>query len=373
MKGFLFTLFCCARLFVNAQLVFSNREIELGTIPEAYEIRGNVVVRNTLSSKIFLLRADAETGVKIYTSKKTLAPGDTCLLVISFLPETKGRFQKSIRLVSSDQAEPHQLSLSGYLSKVKSDDKTACYYFGEQRRTNVTANGNPIITGTNTVARDNSNKMPDQKQEDLPPSFDLPKKDPETKDSQQLPINEFKPNNVLFLVDVSGSMKDSLKLPLMKRALHTLIDAVREVDRMTFVTYADTVKIIKEGVSGSEKKVLHDLVDALKTHGLTKGNKAILFSQVLAQKYYIRGGNNQILLATDGKFSFSEKNFASWNAQQGDKRIVLSTVAFGDDKSALKNLKEIAVRGEGSFIHIRKRHGSEDKLLEELKKRSRIQ
>ena len=190
-------------------------------------------------------------------------------------------------------------------------------------------------------------------------------------DTNELSLIEYKPNNILFLVDVSSSMKDSLKLPLMKVALHTLIDAVREVDVITLVTYADSVKIIKEGVKGSDKKELHKLVDELKAKGLTKGNKAILFSQQLAQKHFIPEGNNQIIMATDGKFRFYSEDYSLWNQKQLDKKIVLSTVAFGIDKEAMKNLKEIAEKGEGSYIHIKKRHGSEDKLLEEIKSRSK--
>jgi Ca-activated chloride channel family protein len=166
-------------------------------------------------------------------------------------------------------------------------------------------------------------------------------------------------------------MKDSLKLPLMKLALHTLIDAVREVDVITLVTYADSVKIIKEAIKGSNKEELHKVVDGLKAKGLTKGNKAILFSQQLAQKHFIVEGNNQIIMATDGKFRFYSEDQNTWTQKQLNKKIVLTTVAFGSDRDAIKNLKEISEKGEGSFIHIKKRHGSEDKLLLEIKMRSK--
>ncbi|MES2679167.1 MAG: VWA domain-containing protein [Bacteroidota bacterium] len=363
----------------EAQIRFSEKEINLATIPEAYEIRGDVILTNASAAKIYLLRADAEKGVKIYTSKKTLLPADTCLLVISFIPSEKGRFNKTIKLVASDQDKPYELNLSGNLLKVKADDKTACYYFGNRRNNSIALKEGPVVINAPAEKRDNSNKMPDPSAEPLQqPATTNPGRQPDETPKSKVSENElsraeFKPNNILFLVDVSGSMKDSLKLPLMKSALHTLIDVVRDVDRMTFVTYADSVKVIKEGLSGADKKTLHELVDGLKAHGLTKGNKAILFSQLLAQKYYIRGGNNQILLATDGKFNFSNDNFKTWTERQQDKKIIISTVAFGDDKTAMKNLKEIAERGQGSFIHIKKRNGSHEKLLNEMKERSKIQ
>ncbi len=367
-----FVCFCA-----EAQIRFSEKEINLGTIPEACEIRGDVILTNTSSSKIYLLRADAEKGVKIYTSKKTLLPADTCLLVISFIPSVKGRFNKSIKLVSSDQEKPHELQLAGNLVKVKNDDKTACYYFGSRRNNSTAVKEDPLVINMPAEKRDNSNKMPDPATRPIqqPATGNEVRPSEETPKSKvfenELSRTEYKPNNILFLVDVSGSMKDSLKLPLMKSALHTLIEAVRDVDRMTFVTYADSVVIIKEGVSGADKKTLHAVVDGLKAHGLTKGNKAILFSQLLAQKYYIKDGNNQIFLATDGKFNFSKDNFKTWSGQQQDKKIIMSTVAFGNDRTAIKNLKEISERGEGSFIHIKKRNGSQNKLLNEMKDRSK--
>lgn len=349
-----------------------EQNIDLGTIPEASEIKGDVILKNLSLKKIFLMRADADNGVKVYTSKKTLLPEDTCLIVISFVPETSGRFKKRIGLVSSDQATPYDINLSGTLSKLKQNDKTACYYFGARKNSSVPVSEDPLVVNDPKPPRDHSNRIPDSTP---PANVYTPLPDATTSTAKQnpkeLPLLEYKPNNVLFLVDVSGSMKDSLKLPLMKEALHTLIDAVRDVDRITFVTYADSIKIISEGISGADKEILHRSVNALRSKGQTKGNKAILFSQQLAQKYFIPEGNNQIFLSTDGKFRFYPDDVKTWKMRQINGKIVLSTVAFGNDREAMKNLKEIAANGEGSFIHIKKRSGSTEKLLDEVKLRSK--
>ncbi len=369
-RFFLFFIFCGS--LVHAQLQFNQQDTDLGHIKEAYEIKGDVLVKNSTDKKVFLMRADADRGVKVYSSKKTLLPGDTCLIIISFLPEKDGKFKKKINLISSDNLKPYELSVSGDLAKLKSDDKTACFYFGNRKNTSIKTPTEPIVVNTPKEKRDNSNKIPDNS---TSPKIDTIWEHPvvkiPTEDPNEISLLEYKPNNILFLIDVSSSMKDSLKLPLMKTAMHTLINAVREVDIITLVTYADSVKIIKEGINGSNKKQLHDIVDGLKAKGLTKGNKAILFSQQLAQKHFIKEGNNQIIMATDGKFRFYSEDQNTWTQKQSDKKIVLSTVAFGNDKDAMKNLKEIAEKGEGSFIHIKKRHGSEDKLIEEVKMRSK--
>jgi Mg-chelatase subunit ChlD len=356
-----------------SQLEYDGQGLQLGTIAEAAEIKGDLVLKNGSGKKVYLLRADADREVKVYAAKKTLQPGDTTLLVISFKPESSGKFKKKIRLVASDRAEPYELELSGSILKVKRDDLTACYYFG-QRRSPVRPVEEPIVVNEPPRQRDNSNRMPDpaQPQQPVQPVSPSKKEEPPQKEnSPELSRLEYRPNNILFLVDVSGSMKDSMKLPLMKEALHVLIDAVRDIDRISFVTYADSVKVISEGISGADKESLHRMVNGLKAHGLTRGNKAILFSQQLAQKHFITEGNNQVFLSTDGKFRFYPDDVKKWKERQANGRIVLSTVAFGNDREAMRNLKEIANNGEGSFIHIKKRNGAQEKLLEEIKERSR--
>jgi Mg-chelatase subunit ChlD len=371
----LLLFFIFSAVLGNAQIQFneqqtSNFKLDLGTINEASEIKGDILIKNIGNKKMFFLRADADRGVKVFTTKKALQPNDTCLIEISFIPETKGRFEKKINLVTSDQTTPYKIVLTGNLKTLKANDKTACYYFGRKRNNSTAVKEIPISITESNEQRDNTNRLPDA----AAISYTLisPQIKNEKKNTAELSITEYKPNNIIFLIDISGSMKDSLKLPLMKNALRTLIDATREVDHITIVTYADTVIVLQDAMKGSEKQQLNRVIDGLKAHGLTKARKAILFSQLLAQKNFIAGGNNQIILASDGEFNFSEKDFRTWTQQQKDKKIVMSVVVFGNDKKAVKNLEEIADKCEGSFIHVRKRNGSKEVLLEEIKERSKI-
>jgi len=377
MSKLLFFLFIVP-FWCSSQITFSEKDVDLGNISEAYEIKGDLILTNTSDKKIFLMRADADRGVKIYTSKKTLQASDTCLLVISFLPETNGKFRKKINLVTSDKATPYEITLSGNLANVKTNDRQACVYFGKRRPNTIAVKEEAIILPPPTrIKRDNSNKLPTSSETHTlstpTPSFkpEPVKEEPPKKESEDLSVAHYKPNNIVFLVDISSSMRDSLKLPVMKTALHKLITAVRDIDTITFVTYATKVKIIKEGVSGCDKETLHALVDSLKAKGMTAGRTAILFSQQVAQKHFIQNGNNQIIIATDGEFKFEQEDFATWKKRQVGKKIILSTVAFGEEKTALRNLKDLASKGEGSFIPINQKSGSEEKLLEEIKLRSR--
>jgi len=92
----------------------------------------------------------------------------------------------------------------------------------------------------------------------------------------------------------------------------------------------------------------------------------------VALKNYISNGNNQIILATDGKFRFYPDDQKLYLSKQGDKQVKLSTMAFGNDKDAMKNLKDIAEIGKGNFIHIKSRSKAKEQLLEEIKQNSLI-
>ncbi|MES2131142.1 MAG: hypothetical protein V4506_02265, partial [Bacteroidota bacterium] len=97
-----------------------------------------------------------------------------------------------------------------------------------------------------------------------------------------------------------------------------------------------------------------------------------LFSLDKALEHYIAQGNNQIILATDGKFRFYSEDQQKFITKQSDKKVLLSTIAFGNDKDAMTNLKEIAETGKGHFIHIKSKNKAKDQLLDEIKENSLI-
>lgn len=379
MKRFFLFLLSLSSVLSSAQLLYNEVELRLGEIKEAFEISGDIVLKNTADKKIFLLRADAEKGLKIFASKKTLLPGDTCLLILSFIPENAGKFKKKISLVTSDQAKPYFMEMSGDLKEKLKNDQQACFYFGSRSKKNLKIKEGPIVIAEPKTPRDNSNKIPDEPYRpvisfsETPSDSVLPPNGNPVliERAGELSLIQYKPNNIVFLVDVSSSMKDSAKLPVMKEALYVLINALRDIDRISFITYADTVTVLKESLKGSDKKEMKTLVASLSARGYTKGRKAILKAREVAEKHFIEEGNNQIFLATDGVFYFYEKDKEMWKSKNMSKKVVMTTVAFGNDKVALKNLKEIAEAGEGSFIRIKKKKENEEELLNEVKLRSK--
>lgn len=378
---FIFTILLNQLFSQNSLISIDEQNKDIGTQEQIYKVKADYIIQNNQAKNLYLLRADAQKGIIIKAAKKTIKPGDTTLIVVEFIPTNTGKFNENINLITSADGVPFKMSLSGNIKSIKTDDKTACFYFKKPIKTGV-KNTEPIVVTEPIKPRDTSNKIPDNtestkepivKTEPKEPIYKIePKESPKPKDETILDENLYKPNNIIFLVDVSSSMKDTNKLKVMQYALHNLIEALRPNDKITFITYADSVKIIRDGLSGDNKKELNEVVDKLKAKGLTKGNKAILFSLDVALKNYISNGNNQIILATDGKFRFYPDDQKTYITKQGDKSIKLSTMAFGNDKDAMKNLKEIAEIGKGNFIHIKSRAKAKEQLLEEIKQNSLI-
>lgn len=376
MKKFFF-IFCLLQFVLsfsqNSLIGIDERDKDIGTQENIYKIKADYIIQNNQAKNLYLLRADAQHGITIRAAKKTIKPNDTTLIVIEFIPQTTGKFKEVINLVTSADGQPFPFSIAGNIKSIKTDDKTACFYFKRPNSAGVKTI-EPIVVVENNKPRDTSNKIPDNSSvTHTVIANTIPKSEPvKPKSNSELDENLYKPNNIIFLVDVSSSMKDSSKLPVMQQALHFLIDNLRPIDKITFITYSDSVKVIREGVSGNDKKDLNEVVSKLKAKGLTKGKKAILFSLDVALMNYIENGNNQIILATDGKFRFYPDDQKLYINKQGDKSVKLSTMAFGNDKDAMKNLREIAEIGKGNFIHIKHKEKANFQLLEEIKSNSLI-
>jgi Mg-chelatase subunit ChlD len=375
-------------LFLFTQTAFSQNSLigideqnkDIGSVEHIYKVKADFIITNYQSKNLYLLRADAEKGLTIQTSKKTIKPNDTTIIVVEFIPTQTGKFSKNIDLITSADGAPFKFSLTGHIQSIKTDDKTACFYFKKPINSGVKKN-EAVAVSEISKSKDSSNKMPEltnnqqthstsSKTIAVTPQKTITRKDTSISPSNGLDQNLYKPNNIIFLVDVSSSMKDTTKLKVMQFALHYLIDVLRETDKITFITYADSVRTLRNGISGADKKDLHAVVDVLKAKGTTKGKKAVLYSLDIALKNYIEGGNNQIILATDGKFRFDEKDQAQYVSKQGDKLVKLSTIAFGDDREAMSNLKDIAHSSNGNFIHIKHKSKAKDQLLDEIKKNS---
>ena len=163
------------------------------------------------------------------------------------------------------------------------------------------------------------------------------------------------PANLVFLVDVSGSMYSRDKLPMVKYTLCTLAHQTRAQDRITLVTYADGNKVVLPPTPGNQRQKILAALDSLRAGGSTAGENAIQQAYQAAQRAYIRNGINRILLATDGDFNVGITDFNTLRSMVAEKRksgISLTTLGFGSGNYNERLMEQLADAGDGNYSYI---------------------
>lgn len=184
---------------------------------------------------------------------------------------------------------------------------------------------------------------------------------------------KFADNNIVFLIDVSGSMLREDKLPFLKTAMKQLVSVLRHNDRVTIIVYSTKPEIILQSVRGSEKERINAVIDGLEAKGQSYGAEGLDAAYFEARMQYISGGNNQVILASDGMFNsvdFSEKKIYRKVKEEAEQGIILSTIAFGKSTAAINFMKEMAHQGNGSFLQILSETEANSSLVEEIKRQS---
>lgn len=172
---------------------------------------------------------------------------------------------------------------------------------------------------------------------------------------QDLAKQSLPPANLVFLVDVSGSMYSPDKLPLLKSSLKLLVDQLRPQDRISLVTYASGTQVILKPTSGAEKATIKAAIDALQAGGSTAGASGIQLAYSTAEQNFIKGGINRILLATDGDFNVGISDPRQLKSLVEEKRksgISLSTLGFGTGNYNEQLMEQIADVGDGAYSYI---------------------
>ncbi len=172
-------------------------------------------------------------------------------------------------------------------------------------------------------------------------------------------------NNLVFLLDVSGSMNTGQKLPLLKKSMLLLVNMLRPEDNVSLLVYSGKAKVVLQPTSGQEREKIKKAIENLRSEGATDGNAGIRLAYKVADGNYIRGGNNRIVLATDGEFPISEE---TWNevSKLSKEDIYLSVFNFGKSSAAAQNLEKLAAAGKGNYEFIT-RDNSDVKLIHEAK------
>ena len=162
-------------------------------------------------------------------------------------------------------------------------------------------------------------------------------------------------NNLVFLIDVSGSMYADNKLPLVQQAFMMLAENLNPSDRVSIVTYAGEDKIALSGAYGYEKQKIMAVIEDLAANGSTAGSKGIETAYHLAEQFFIPGGNNRVILATDGDFNVGTVTNAGLErliASKRDDGIYLSVFGFGRGNIQADKMETLALKGNGVFSYI---------------------
>jgi len=175
--------------------------------------------------------------------------------------------------------------------------------------------------------------------------------------------------NLVFLVDVSGSMDRPDGLPLVQSTLKLLVDQLRAQDRVSLVVYAGDSSVVLEPTSGSQKAQIRAAIEQLRAGGSTAGESGIQLAYQQAQKGFIKDGINRILLATDGDFNVGISDFESLKALAADKRksgISLTTLGFGTGNYNEQLMEQLADAGDGNYAYIDNLREARKVLVEQL-------
>lgn len=187
--------------------------------------------------------------------------------------------------------------------------------------------------------------------------------------TEKVDFSDAADSNIVFLIDVSGSMEDYDKLPLLKEAFKMLVDELGEKDRVSIVTYAGYDEIVLEGVSGDHKDQIVRALEDLEADGSTNGGQGIISAYELAQEYFIEGGNNRVILATDGDLNVgltSESELVDLISKEKETGIYLSVLGFGTGNYSDTNLEALADKGNGNYAYIDSTREAKKVLVEEL-------
>ena len=171
----------------------------------------------------------------------------------------------------------------------------------------------------------------------------------------EIPKEERPPQNLVFLIDVSGSMDAPDKLPLVKRAFQLLVKELAPTDTVSIVTYASRDEVVLRGVRASEKTRILEAIDQLAAGGATAGAAGITTAYDIAQELLIAGGNNRVLLATDGDLNVGISDEGSLVRLIKEKKqagIFLSVLGFGDGNYKDNKLEALADHGDGNYSYI---------------------
>jgi Ca-activated chloride channel family protein len=174
--------------------------------------------------------------------------------------------------------------------------------------------------------------------------------------------------NLVFLLDVSGSMEPPDKLPLVRTAMRMLVDTLTSRDRIAIVVYAGASGVVLPSTSGSQKERIHEAIARLEAGGSTNGGAGIQLAYQIAEEQFVKGGINRVILATDGDFNVGVTNQSDLTRLIEHKRasgIFLSVLGVGTGNIKDSTMEKLADRGNGNYAYLDSLHEARKVLVKE--------
>lgn len=409
----------------NAQLEINPRKISFGEFVQGSDRVVDILIKNTSNRTELLLRSKFSHEFEVIFSDKKIEPGGQMVVRLQFNPRAKGKFSDVGELYFASMNVPIQIPISADVKYVNVNGNTPCPSFSERAADCCSQNfffveiydaetKQPIEGGVFKVEEDGylhlklktnkdgkvSNEARigfylltaeakgyksqqktsyinsinsrfvfylerEREQEQEREEQDL------VEESVLLPESKFRPNNVVFLLDVSGSMGVGDKLELMQLSLNELLDVLRPVDRVALVSYANNAQVLVQTTSGDNKTSVITSVTDIQTGGKTSGAKGFKKSFQMLRKSLISEGNNQLVVITDGAFAVEDQKaiekIVKQSARKGFKTTVVAIKANSYAKDYLGLVSQL---GNGSFLQIEDSNSAKAILVEEVKKQS---
>lgn len=187
--------------------------------------------------------------------------------------------------------------------------------------------------------------------------------------ARKIPLDRIPPSNLVFLIDVSGSMDLPNRLPLLKSAFKLLVQNLRAIDTVSIVVYGGITGVMLPPTSGSNKTKINGAIEELYPGGSTPGESGIRTAYRLAQSQFIKGGNNRVILATDGDFNVgqtSDKELEDLITQYRQLDIYLTCLGVGMGNYKDSKLEGLAKKGNGNFAYLDNEREAEKVLVKEF-------
>jgi Ca-activated chloride channel homolog len=172
---------------------------------------------------------------------------------------------------------------------------------------------------------------------------------------KKIPYESLPASNLTFLIDVSGSMSDENKLPLVKASLKLLIDQLREQDRISIVVYAGNAGLVLAPTNGNNKQTIKEAIDRLESGGSTAGGAGIQLAYRTAKEYFKKDGNNRVILCTDGDFNVgvsSDDALINLIEKERESGIFLTVLGYGMGNYQDAKMQKLADKGNGNHAYI---------------------